>query len=130
MDGEGPVGAGFRALVPPPRGEGPEDLLAMQRRGIEMIAAANHLAVGWLQAAAWQHAEVTRRTLDEMAEAARRLAGVSAPPDAAEAMLGMLDRAHALGLQTAQEIAVLMQRMQGDTVSLMDQVLRGGRREP
>lgn len=129
MDGEGPVGTGFRALVPPPRGEGPEDLLAMQRRGIEMIAAANHLALGWLQAAAQQHAEVTQRTLEEMAETARRLAHASAPPEAAEAMLGMLDRAQALGLQTARELAALMQRMQGDTVSLMGQVLRGGRRD-
>src|SRR5690242_506531 len=83
MDGEGPVGTGYLPLVPPPRSEGPEDLLELQRRGIEMIMAANRLAVGWLQAAAQQHAEVTRRALEEMAETARRLAGASAPPETA-----------------------------------------------
>jgi hypothetical protein len=110
MDGEGPVGTGFLPLVPPARGEGPEDLLAMQRRGIEMIAAANQLAVGWLQAAAQQHAEVTRRTLEEMAETARRLSGASAPPETAAAVVDMLGRAQALGLGTVREIAGLMQR--------------------
>ena len=127
MDGDQPPGPGFRPLVPPPRDGGPEDLLAMQRRGIEMIAAANRLAVTWLHAAAQQHAQVTRRTLDEMTDNARRLAGVSAPPETAQAVVDMVERAQSLGLQTAREIAELMQRMQGDTVQLMDQVLRGGK---
>ena len=129
MDGDQSRGMGFQPLVPPPRGNGPEDLLAMQRRGIEMVAAANQLAMTWLQAAAQQHAQITRRTLDEMTENARRLAGVSAPPEAAQAMVAMLDRAQSMGLQTAQEIAGLMQRMQGDTVTLMGQVMRGGKAE-
>jgi hypothetical protein len=129
MTGEQPRGSGFWPLVPPPRGSGPEELLAMQRRGIEMVAAANRLAMTWLQAAAQQHAQVTRRTLDEMTENARRLAGVSAPPEAAQVMVAMLDRAQSLGLETAQEIGALMQRMQGDTVQLMGQVMRGGKAE-
>ena len=129
MNGERPRASGFWPLVPPPRGNGPEEFLAMQRRGIEMVAAANRLAMTWLQAAAQQHAQVTRRTLDEMAENARRLAGVSAPPETAQAMVEMIDRAQSLGLQTAQEIGALMQRMQGDTVQLMGQVMRGGTSE-
>lgn len=129
MDGEQPPGPGFLPLVPPPRGEGPEELLALQRRGIEMINAANRLAMTWLQAAMQQHAQVTHRMLDEMAENARRLAGASAPPETAQAVLEMLDWAQALGLQTAREIATLIQRVQGDTVALMGQVLRSGREE-
>lgn len=129
MSGEQPCGSGFWPLVPPPRSGGPDDLLAMQRRGIEMVAAANRLAMTWLQAAAEQHAQVTRRTLDEMTDNARRLADASAPPEAARAMMEMIDRAQSLGLQTAQEIGALMQRMQGDTVQLMGQVMRGGKAE-
>ncbi|WP_431270864.1 phasin family protein [Dankookia sp. P2] len=101
----------------------------MQRRGLEMVAAANRLAMTWMQAAADQHVQVTRRTLEDMTENARRLAGVRAPPEAAEAMVAMLDRAQSLGLQTAQEIADLMRRMQGDTAQLMGQVMRGGKAE-
>ncbi|MBK1658923.1 phasin family protein [Paracraurococcus ruber] len=129
MDGEQPPGAGFQPLVPPPRAAGPEALLTMQRRGLDMILAANRLAVTWLQAAADQHAQVTRRTLDEMAENARRLANADASPETARAMLEMVDRARSLGLQTAQDIAGLMQRMQGDTVTLMGKVLKGGEEE-
>ena len=124
MDGEASSKFGFMPLVPPP--PRPGDLLALQRRGIEMVSAANRLALTWLQAAAEQHAQVTRRTLDEMTDAARRMAVVEAPPDKTQAMLDMLDRAQSLGLQTAQEIATLMQRMQGDTIALLGQVLRGG----
>ena len=62
----------------------------MQRRGIEMVAAANRLAMTWMQAAAQQHGQATRRTLDEMTENARRLADVSAPPETAQAMVEMM----------------------------------------
>ncbi|WP_165943626.1 phasin family protein [Roseicella aquatilis] len=129
MDGEQRHAPGFEPPVPPPSRDGPEELLALQRRGIEMITEANRLAMTWLQAAAQQHAQVTRRTLDEMAETARRLAGVSAPPETAQAMVEMLDRAQALGLQTAREITDLMRRMQGETVQLMDRVLHSGTRQ-
>lgn len=129
MDGERPRASGFRALVPPPRGSGPEDLLALQRRGMEMVAAANHLAMTWMQAAAQQHAQATRRALDEMTENARRLAEVSAPPEAAQAMVAMLDRAQAMGLQTARELVALMQRMQGDTAQVIGQVMQGEKAE-
>ena len=127
MDGEGGASSGFRPLVPPSRGTGPDDLLALQRRGLDMVSAANRLALTWLQAAATQHAAITRRTLDEMTEATRRMAVAEAPPDKAQAMLEMLTRGQTLGLQTAQEISALMQRMQGDSVALLGQALRGGR---
>jgi len=128
MDGEMPGGkGGFTPLVPPPRMEGPAALMEMQQRGIEMVMAANRLALSWLQQAANHHADVTRRTLDEMTETARRLATVEAPPDKAQAALEAVDRAQSLGLETAKEITALMQRMQGDTVALLGQVLRGGK---
>jgi hypothetical protein len=62
-----------------------------------------------------------------MTETARRLATVEAPPDKAQAALEAVDRAQSLGLETAKEITALMQRMQGDTVALLGQVLRGGK---
>jgi len=126
MAGDVPPGARFTPLVPPPRAEGPAALLDMQRRGLEMVVAANQLALTWLQQAASHHAAVTRRTLDEMSETARRMATAEAPPEAAQVAVEMLDRAQSLGLDTAQEIAALMRRMQGDTLALMGQVMRGG----
>lgn len=107
--------SGLRPLVPPPAG----DWLEMQRRGLEMVAAANRLALSWLGAAAAQHAAQTRRALEEMAETARRLAGAEAPPDAAREAVEALDRAGAMGLQTAREIAGLMTSLQEETARLL-----------
>ena len=127
MDGETPGKRGFVPLVPPPRAEGPAALLEMQQRGLDMVLAANRLALSWLQQAASHHAQVTRRTLDEMSETARRMATLEAPPEKAKAAIEAVDRAQSLGLETAQEITALMQRMQGETVELMGKVLRGGK---
>jgi hypothetical protein len=113
-------GNGYRPLVPPQV----PDLLAMHRHGLEMMTAANRLALGWMQQAAAQHAALTRRTFEQMAETARRVASAEAPPEQAQAVLGMLADAREQGLQTAQEIAALMTRMQGEAVALLGQAMR------
>ncbi|MBL6076744.1 phasin family protein [Belnapia sp. T18] len=106
----------------------PPDLLALQRHGIEMMAAANRLALGWLRTAAEQQAAVTRRTFEEMSAAARRVAAADAGSAQAEAMVAMLEQARRLGLETAEELAQLMQRVQGEALDLMDRAL-GAREE-
>jgi hypothetical protein len=123
MDGETPRRGGLNPLVPPPRRDRAADLLALQRHGLEMVTAANRLALSWMRDAAAQQVALTRRTLDEMAETARRVAIAEAPPGQAMAVLEMLDRARVLGIDTAQEIGALMSRMQGETVKLLDQAL-------
>jgi hypothetical protein len=127
MDGDAPRDSAFTPLVPPPRADGPAALLEMQQRGLDMVLAANRLALSWLQQAASHHAQVTRRTLDQMNETAHRMARAEAPPEAAQVAAEMLDRARTLGVETAQEITALMQRMQGDSVALMGRVMRGGK---
>jgi len=123
MAEEGTRGRGFAPLVPP-RSDGPLAALEMQQRAVEMVLAANRLAVSWLQQASQHHAEVTRRMLDEMTDTARRMSSLEPPPDKAMAAIEAVDRARSLGLQTAQEIATLMQRMQGDTAALLDHILK------
>ncbi len=119
MDGEASR-RGYRPLVPPEA----QDLLAMHRHGMEMVTAANRLALGWMQQAAAQHAALTRRSFDQMTETARRAAAADAPPEQAQVMLDMLADARALSLQTAEEIAALMTRMQGEAVELLGQAMR------
>jgi len=123
MAEEGPDRRGFVPLVPP-RADGPMAALEMQQRAVDMVLAANRLAVSWLQQSSQHHAEVTRRMLDDMNETARRMASLEPPPEKAMAAIEALDRARALGMQTAQEITGLMQRMQGDTAALLDNLLK------
>ena len=111
---------GYRPLVPPE----PPDLVALHRHGLEMMTAANRLALGWMQQAAQQHAALTRRTFAQMTETARRVAAADAPPEQAQAVLAMLADARALSLQTAEEIAALMTRMQDEATALLDRSMR------
>ncbi len=116
---DGSVRRGFQPLVPEP-----PDLMALHRHGLEMMAATHRLALGWLQSAAAQQAAVSRRTFEEVSEAARRVAAADAGSAQAEAMLAMLEQARRLGLETAGELALLMERMQGEALDLMDRAMR------
>ncbi len=110
---------GLRPLVPEP-----PDLLSLQRHGIEVMAAANRLALGWLRSAAEQQAAACLRTYEALGEAARRVAAAGAGPAQAEAMLALLEQARRLGLETAEELAQLMERVQDEALALMDQAMR------
>lgn len=122
MDGEAD-GHGFVPLVPPPPLGSGADPVGLHRHGLELLAAANRLAVAWMREAAAQHAAITRRALEEMTGAARRLSAAEDAPDQARVVLDSLSRAQAMSLDTAREITGLMQRMQGDALSLLGQAL-------
>jgi hypothetical protein len=113
---------GFRPLVP----EVGVDPAALHRHGLEMLTAANRLALTWLREAAAQHAAMTRRALDEMLENARRLAAAEGGAEQTRAMIDALGRAQASGLATAQEITALMRRIQDDSMTLLDETLSRG----
>lgn len=123
MDGEASEGPGLRPLVPPPPVQLAADPVALHRHGVELIAAANRLAVTWLHEATAQHAALTRRALTEMTASARALAQAEGAEDQAKAMLDALSRAQDSGLETARAITGLMQRIQADTAALLSRAL-------
>jgi len=109
---------GLNPLVPPT----PVDPLMLQRRGMEMLAAANRLAVEWMRATAAQHASITRRALDDMTATARDFVAAEAAPAQAEAMLALMTRAGESGLQTAQELAAMTARMHADATAMLQRI--------
>ncbi len=119
-EGDG-AGKAFQPLVPPPA----PDPITRQRRGLEMVTAANRLALGWMNAAAAQHAAMTRRALRQMTETARRSAAAETPSEQAAAMLAALDSAREMGLATVRGINELMLRMQGDAARLVERAMAG-----
>ncbi len=120
MQRKAPQGLGPEPLVPP----APRDPLALHRHGMEMFAAANRLAVEWMRATAEQHVKLTRRALDDMTATARHLATAETPPAQAEAMLALLARAGESGLQTAQELAQMTQRLHSDATDMLQRIVR------
>ncbi len=63
-------------------------------------------------------------TFEEMSEAARRVAAADAGSAQAEAMLAMLEQARRLGLETAEELARLMERVQGEAIDLVGRAMQ------
>lgn len=116
----------FAPLVP----EAGIDPAAMHRHGLDMLNAANRLALTWLRETAAQHAAMTRRALDEMLQNARQLAAAEGGAEQARAMLDALTRAQATGLATAQEIAGLMRRIQDDSLTLLGEAMARGEDPP
>lgn len=125
MDGEASEGPGLRPLVPPPPIQLAADPVALHRHGVELIAAANRLAVAWLREATAQHAAMTRRALTEMTASAKALAQAEDASDQARVMLDALYRAQESGVATARTITGLMQRIQEDTADLLTRALPG-----
>jgi hypothetical protein len=111
----------LQPLLPPPRRADP---LVAQQQGLEMLAAANRLAFGWLDAAVAQQAAVTRMALGQMTEAARRLAAAEAPAGQAQAMLDLMSEAGTEGVRTAQQLAALATRMQDESLGLLERLLK------
>lgn len=116
----------FAPLVP----ESGVDPLALHRHGLEMLTAANRLALTWLRETSAQHAAMTRRALDEMLQNARQLAAAEGGAEQAQAMMDALSRAQAMGLATAQEITALMRRIQDDSLTLLGEAMARGEDAP
>jgi hypothetical protein len=107
---------GLQPLVPPASAADPA---ALHRHGLELITAANRLALAWLREASAQHTAFTRRVLADVTANARQLAAAEDAGDQAKLMLDALSRAQESGVQTAQAITGLMQRIQEDSVALV-----------
>jgi hypothetical protein len=117
MDGE--TTKGLHPLVPPAA----PDPVALHRHGLELITAANHLALSWLREATAQHAAFTRRALADMTANARQLAAAEDAADQARLVLDALARAQESGVETARAITGLMQRIQEDSTALVSQAV-------
>lgn len=118
MDGE--ASKGLRPLVPP---AGAADPAALHRHGLELITAANRLALAWLLEATEQHSALTRRALADMTANARQLAAVEGAGDQGKLMLDALARAQESGVETARAITGLMQRIQEDSAALVSRAV-------
>lgn len=120
MDGGARNGPGLQPLVPPPQAADP---VALHQHGVDLIAAANLLALSWLREATAQHAAVTRGALAGMTTAAQSLPAAEDAAGQARIILAALARAQESGLGTARAINGLMQRVQVDSVALLGQAL-------
>lgn len=99
---------------------GMETFLAAQRRNMEVLSAANRVALEGAQAVAKRHMEIMQQTMAEMTESMRELASPESPQVKAARQAEMLKSAYERAVANIRELADLIQRSNGEAVEMLN----------
>jgi phasin family protein len=99
---------------------GMETFLAAQRRNMEVLSAANRVALEGAQAVAKRHMEIMQQTMTEMTESMRELASPESPQVKAARQAELLKAAYERAVAHIRELADLIQRSNGEAVEMLN----------
>jgi phasin family protein len=99
---------------------GMETFLAAQRRNMEVLSAANRVALEGAQAVAKRHMEIMQQTMAEMTESMRELASPESPQVKAARQAEMLKAAYERAVAHMRELADLIQRSNGEAIEMLN----------
>ncbi len=99
---------------------GMETFLAAQRRNMEVLSAANRVALEGAQAVAKRHMEIMQQTMAEMTESMRELASPESPQVKAARQAELLKSAYERAVAHIRELADLIQRSNGEAVEMLN----------
>jgi phasin family protein len=97
-----------------------EALMAAHRRNLETLSAANRVALEGAQAVARRNMEIMQQTMSELTEGMRHLSAPEAPQARAARQADMLKSAYERAVGNLQEISDLIQRSNGEALSLLN----------
>ncbi len=97
-----------------------EPLLAAQRRNIEVLTAANRVAMDGAQAVARRHMEIMQQSMSEMTETVRALATTTDPTTRATKQAELLKSAYEKAVANLQELSDMIQHANGEAVGLLN----------
>jgi phasin family protein len=97
-----------------------EPLLAAQRRNIEVLTAANRVAMEGAQAVARRHMEIMQQSMSEMTETVRALATTTDPATRATKQAELLKHAYEKAVVNLQELSDMIQHANGEAVGLLN----------
>jgi phasin family protein len=96
-------------------------LMALQRRNIEVLSAANKVALEGAQTVARRHMEIMQQTMQEMSEAIRALSGSAAPKQKAATQTELLKQSYEHAVSNIKEISDLIQHANGEAIAMLNQ---------
>lgn len=99
---------------------GMETFLSAQRRNMEVLSAANRVALEGAQAVAKRHMEIMQQTMSEMTESMRELASPESPQVKAARQAEMLKAAYERAVAHIRELADLIQRSNGEAIEMLN----------
>ena len=110
----------FADMKMPAMGGGMEAFVAAQRKNMEVLSAANRVALEGAQAVAKRHMEIMQQTMAEMSESMRDIASPESPQARAAKQADMLKVAYERAVAHIKELADLIQRSNGEALSMLN----------
>ena len=98
-----------------------EAILAVQRRNMETLSAANRVALEGAQAVARRHMEMVQQTMSDMTDGMRQLASPESPQARATKQAEMLKQGYERAVGHMRELGDLIQQSNGEALGLLNQ---------
>lgn len=108
------------AKMPMPAAPDMEALLAVQKRNLDALSAANRIALEGAQAVARRHMEIMQQTMAELSETMRSLATAEAPGAKAATQADLLKKAYERAVANTKEMTDLIQRANGEAIEQLN----------
>jgi len=97
-----------------------EALLAVQKRNMDALSAANRIALEGAQTVAKRHMEIMQQTMAELGDTMRALSNTDAPEAKAATQADLLKRAYERAVANTKEMSDLIQRANGEAVDQLN----------
>ncbi len=94
--------------------------VAATRRNMDVLAAANRVAMEGAQAVARRHAEIMQQSMAEMAEAMQTLSAAEPPQAKAARQADLLKKAYEHAVANMKELHDLMQKSHEEAMGLLN----------
>ena len=97
-----------------------DTLLGAYRRNIEVMSAANRVALEGAQAVAKRHMEIMQQTMAELSETIQAMGSAEGPGAKAATHAEMLKRAYERAVENTRELSTLIQQSNGEALGLLN----------
>ena len=99
---------------------GMDEVMAAYKKNVEVMTAANRIALEGAQAVAKRHMEIMQQTMTEMTETMRSLTSPEAPQAKAAKQAELLKVAYERAVTNTKEMSDLIQRSNGEALGLLN----------
>ena len=97
-----------------------ESIMAAHRKNMEVLSAANRVALEGAQTVARRHMEILQQTMQEMTETMKELASPETPQAKAAKQTELMKIAYERAVSHMKELADLIQRSNGEALGMLN----------
>lgn len=97
-----------------------EAMMAAHRRNMDVLSAANRVALEGAQAVARRHMEIMQQTMTELSESLKELASADAPQKKAAKQAELLKAAYERAVRHMRELSELIQKSNTEALNLLN----------